>query len=148
MSDTVRKQNIDRLIARLQTITTANSYNTNLGATIEHWRLAPWQSDDLPACNVKDADCTITHDTMTKEMITLPVALEVTFSGTIADRNDLLQDVYTALGMEDLASGVMGGYALDLTPLGDTTESDEAAEIINKVTINIEIQYQATRWSF
>lgn len=52
-----RQQLFDAVIARFQTITKANGYETDIGKRVSVWRDvdgAPFAADELPAINVKD----------------------------------------------------------------------------------------------
>lgn len=46
MADSKRQKIVDAIIARMETILTANGYDTDLGTQVADWRLN-WQDDDL-----------------------------------------------------------------------------------------------------
>lgn len=54
--DSIRKQILDTLITRLETILIANGYKTNLGSNVFHWLDSQITQDQLPAITVEDAD--------------------------------------------------------------------------------------------
>ena len=53
MADTLRQKLVDKVVARMQTIRTANGYETNLGDNVEEW-LTHRQGDEGTALGVCD----------------------------------------------------------------------------------------------
>ena len=57
MADDVRQKIVDAVKSRLQTITTGNGYETNVGGNVKVWRdmsSSPFASGDLDALNIRD----------------------------------------------------------------------------------------------
>ena len=61
MADSKRQKIVDAVVARMQTILTANSYSTNIGANVHDWRVN-FQDDELPALSVCDLPATAADD--------------------------------------------------------------------------------------
>lgn len=53
MADSKRQKIIDRVIDRAKTILIASGYQTDLGKTVEDWRV-DWDEEELPALSVCD----------------------------------------------------------------------------------------------
>lgn len=54
MATSVRESIVASIITRLQTITTINGYETNLGSNVFDWKVIDVQESDLPCVTVKD----------------------------------------------------------------------------------------------
>lgn len=68
MPDSKRQKIVAKAIEMMQNISIANDYRTDLGTTVEDWRVN-WQEDDLPALSVCDtvAEETLVGDQPTAE---------------------------------------------------------------------------------
>lgn len=49
-----REAIMQSIMSALAQISTANGYNTNVGASVHEWRAVPFDPSDLPALNVRD----------------------------------------------------------------------------------------------
>lgn len=146
---TIRQQIIDRIIARLTTIHTTAGYNTDLGANVEHFRSMPWKVESLPACNVKDLQNKISPETTKLQSNELAIDLEISpAAGQVTNIYPIIQDIYTALALEDTKPKALGALADRITQLGEDPELDQAENIITRVTIHLEVEYTAARWTF
>lgn len=55
MADSVRSKIVAAVMARMQTITTGNGYQTDIGDNVNDWR-TQYQEDELPAVSVCDLE--------------------------------------------------------------------------------------------
>ena len=59
MAKSIRQSIVESIIARLQTITVANGYETNLGSNVFDWKLSAVQEGSLPCVALRDTNETI-----------------------------------------------------------------------------------------
>lgn len=53
MADSIRQKIVSQIVSKLSNITTANGYQTNIGANVADWQIN-WQENELPAVSVCD----------------------------------------------------------------------------------------------
>ena len=84
MPDTKRQKIISAIVARMETIRTANGYQTEIGAHVDDWR-TNWPTEQMPALSVCDTVEEVEfigqQPTASRQMRTLPVMLRVFVSG-------------------------------------------------------------------
>lgn len=87
------------LKTQLETITTANGYNTNLGASIYEWRGYPADTSDMPLAIMRDNEHKVENG-YHEHNHELSVDVEIIASGSsvVSEMRKMLADVYDALG--------------------------------------------------
>lgn len=115
MADSKRQQIVNAIKTRLQGITVANGYQTDLGNAVYEWRLTPYQSTELPCADVRDTTESVEA---TVEVHIHKTTMEVKVLGSTgslpADIRKRLADVVKAVGT-DLT---WGGLAEDTVAAG------------------------------
>lgn len=80
MPESKRQKIINLVIARMQTILISNGFATDLGETVEDWRVN-WDDDELPALSVCDTtseeEWFNNQPTATKQFNQMPVLLRI-----------------------------------------------------------------------
>jgi len=139
MSDSIREQIIQAVIARLAVITTANGFNTGIGATVERARkmLDP---DDLPACVVWPKSEAPARE-YGKGMLAMPIQIDgmalygsvnmsVVAEQMLADIIEAMQGIvwslaYTSGGTTEIEAGnAISGHTSTATALVQTVTLD------------------------
>jgi hypothetical protein len=115
MADSKRQQIVSAIKTRLQGITVANGYETDLGNAIYEWRLSAYQSTELPGADLRDTTETVGVTVGSHEhKMTAEVKVLGSTSSLPADIRKRLADVVKAAGT-DLT---WGGLAEDTAAAG------------------------------
>lgn len=152
MPDSKRQKIIDLAVALMQTIRTANGYQTELGENVEDWRVN-WDDDELPALSVCDTTAaeTLANNEPTASLQTnrsrLHFRIFVKSDTLAADLRAMIADVKKALktnlrwndGATDLAMWTLPVASGIIVP----TESFEIAG----AEVEIEISYLTNSFS-
>jgi hypothetical protein len=100
MATSVRESIVSSIITRLETILTANGYETNLGSNVFDWKVTDVQESELPCVIVKDTS----EDVETRggnHLHRLQIELEAKAPGV--DRSiprKIIADVQKAIGVD------------------------------------------------
>ncbi len=140
MASSVRQLIVDALIARLQTITTINGYETELGSNITEWRTEEWQESDLPGCDVRDPDeSTEVKGQHHYNTINFEIEAKVQ-SATAPDVvRDVIADINKAIGTDP----TFGGLAYNVTPVeNESIDFEKKDKSFGGVTMKLEISYR------
>ncbi len=139
MADSIRQQIMTALITRLQTITVANGYETNVGDNVNDWHVSNFQETELPAMDVRDAN----ESTEVRggfHQNTLSVEIETKVSGTTSATimRDIIADVVKAIGTDTS----FGGLVQNVLPVQNTTvELDQKDKRIASILQSFDIIY-------
>lgn len=147
MADTIREQIITAMISRFQGITKSAGYKSDLGNSVHHFRESDFEPAELPAINVFDNKNNIDHATLNRFNNVIDVELQVKVASggtTYGEACDIIEDVYRAIAVDD----TWGDLALDTQPISDEIEIHQADKIISGILINIQVQYEAVKWTF
>jgi hypothetical protein len=109
MPDTIRQQIVDRFESKLQGISIAAGYQTNVGANVHEWLAAPLMESNLPALIWRDLDEPIEEHTRfsSRHQRSLHMQVEIVGSGATSPREyrKLLADVEQAIKAGQLEDG-------------------------------------------
>jgi hypothetical protein len=148
MADTKRKQIVAAFNARMKTISIAKGYNTDLGSNIFAWRATGLAKTECPGMIHRDTENDRTErNSLSEQKNKLTIEMEIfpePGSDTIDDAYDLIQDVFTAIAVDDR----WGGLADDTNPGEDKVEIEQHERIIGKITLSIIIEYTSEKWTF
>lgn len=146
MPETKRQKLIDAVLARMQTIRTANGYETDLGSNVDDWRVN-WDSKELPALSVLDtvAEVAFLNDqpTAARQMCTLPVMLRIygKSDSRAADLRKMLADVVRAIGTDPYWTSEGVRLALWTRVTREGIVNDPESFEIGGAAVEIEIAY-------
>lgn len=138
MVDSIRQKIVDDFKTRMQTITTGNGYETNLGSNIFVWRTEDWQESELPGGDIRDGDedVEVVDDL---HIFTLDMELEVKVSGTVsrADIRKIIADVTVAVGVSKFSS-----YILTAIPVSnETPDFDKKDKLFGSIIMKFQVTY-------
>jgi hypothetical protein len=139
MADSKRQQIMTALITRLQTITVANGYETDIGANVNEWHVTNFEEAELPAVDVRDTTESVevrggNHD------YTLSIQIETKVSGTTAaaKMRDVIGDVIKAIGTDPS----LGSLAQNVRPVqNEIAEIDQKDKRIASILQVFELRY-------
>lgn len=150
MADSKRQRIVDAVVARMQTILIANGYATDIGSTVEDWRVN-WQDDELPAISICDLTAEAANTNEANPRYTLwqmPLQIRVyAKKGTdAANIREMLKDVQRAIRQDDrwLVSGI--GLAMNTLPLRDGfIIPDDSFEVVGGI-VEVEVQFKTNKF--
>ncbi len=150
MADSIRQQIFDALMARLQTISVANGYETTLGANVDERRTTPWQETELPGLNVSEGDEEVTAQGEV-HIFSLDINIEVTVTGTASQDQvrKTIADVTQAVGKPPApASDVKFSALIDrVVPVSiGALDFEQKDRKFGSVKLNFNIIYST--WAF
>lgn len=144
MADTIREQIITAMMERFRGISKLSGYNTDLGASIYHFRAANFEAEELQSLNIIDAHDDIVHDTLDQWEHNLDIELEIKAAPTtLTGVYELLEDVYEAIAKDD----TWGGLAFDTQPSYNEIDIEHAANRLADVKVRIRVKYSAAKWA-
>lgn len=147
MTDTLRQQIVDAIIARLQTINTANGYATDIGERVEDWprrfeeaELAELTSGAaLGVCDLTaESDRAEREARLTLHQLPVQIRIFATTDTPARTLRAMLGDVIQCVGQDD----TWGGLALDSRPVRDGFIIPSEAMEIAGAAVEIEVSYQ------
>lgn len=146
MADSKQQRIIAAIVARMQTILTANGYATNIGERVEDSRTNWDEVDDLPAISVFDGTTAAAEapDTRSKTIHIMPVMIKVFLkSGATpaATARTMLQDVYAAINTDDRWTVSNVGLAMITREKSHGVERAEGTYEITGAVVEIEVMY-------
>lgn len=102
MSDTIRQQIVDAIIGALETISTDNGFQTDVGQNVHEWFSTSFIPDeDLPALILRDLDEPINEGTVdsSRHLSSLHIQIEIIAAGNTSPRiyRAILGDVNRAI---------------------------------------------------
>ena len=145
----VKRQTIlNNLKTRLQTITVANGYYSNLGSNIKLFSSLPLQEDELPACVIFDKVNQIDGEGINGSSNVwnhiLNVTLQIVCGGNTIDTTarQIIADVYKALSTDLTLSST----CIDINAVSDTLEIEHDSKLVAGATIEILIKYRTNKF--
>lgn len=147
MAETIREQIIAAIITRFEGILKEGGYKSDLGANIHHFRNSDFEPAELPALNIIDSKNTIGPATTSQFDNVIDIELQIKVASgetTYGDAYAIIEDVYKAIAVDD----TWGYLALDTLPVSDEIETKQAGKVISGIAITIQVQYQASKWTF
>jgi len=145
MTDPTRQSIIEALETRLKTILTTGGYKFSLGSNVFDWIDRDLGADtELPCVIYRDRENSIEPFTTLQYSNKVKVELEIKAEDTPENLRFMIEDVYKAIGTDD----TWGGLALDTQPISDELDFSHADKKVGTARIQIEIEYEKTKWSF
>lgn len=99
MATPIRQTLVDNIKTQLQTITTGNGYETNLGSNIFEWRETPIQQSELPGIIFRHIN-NQRSITFAKDVCVLRLEIEIYTQGLPAIMQKAIADVIKCIGVE------------------------------------------------
>lgn len=133
--------------SRFRGIRVAAGYSSDLGENVHHLRESNFEAGELPALNIIDRANGVEHFSLSQFVNTLDIDLEVKVSSastTFRAAYGIMGDVYMAIAEDD----TWGGLAIDTRPVSDEIDVHHAGRVVAGVTIRIQVQYEAEKWTF
>lgn len=116
MADSKRQQIMNAIKTRLQSISVANGYETDLGNCIYEWKLSVYQSTELPGADLRDTTETVVNTIeLHQHDMTVDVKILGNTTSLAADIRKRLADVVKAV-KTDLT---WGGLAENTVIIGE-----------------------------
>jgi hypothetical protein len=138
MAKSIRQSIIESVIARLQTITTVNGYETNLGSNVFDWKVIDVEQSALPCVIVKDTTETITTRGGNHNCV-LSIELEAKSFGSDKEvvRN-IIADMIKAIGVDPNFDAKVYGT----TPVeNETLDFEHHDKLYSTISMNFEVKY-------
>lgn len=146
MADSKRQKIVDAIVARMETITTANGYTTNIGANVHDWRVN-FQDDELPAVSVCDliADAAQVSGRAdpreTVHLMSVQIRIYAAKGDDPANIRNMLKDVMRAIRQDDRWTVSNVGLAMLTRPVRDGFIIPEDSFEVVGGTVEIEVQF-------
>lgn len=144
MPDTIRKQIMDAALNRLQGISVANGYRTNLGAGVGLWPAAEVTATGLPRAILFDASLSTTAE-ISRHLHELTVRLFIAAAPAtpLDEVRNLTDDVHKALGVDIQ----WGGLAITTAPPSSSVDMEDEETRIITMDMTFTITYRTTEWT-
>ena len=145
MPDTQAQQIMDALGARLATITVANGYRTNIGASVHEDPMDSVTTSSLPVILYRDVDAS-TEAELSQHRHTLNVEIGVTLGGTapLPLVRKVRDDIAKAIGENQS----LGGLCISIAPPSFSWEIyQDGDEIVTGVMFKTQISYRTMEWT-
>lgn len=151
MDDSVRETLMQLVKARMQTITTTNNYETNIGSHAFLWKASDWSDDELDGVNIRDHQDDANDETpLPREHHILTVDLEAAIANgtdTIKTVRKAIADIYTAIGTDIRWTSSGTRYAFDTRRVKDQIMLAQQKEKTYGVgVVTIAIHYRTSRF--
>ncbi len=148
MPDSLRQQIINAVDARLKTITTANSYETDLGRNVFEHRTTALGDSELPGINFRDVGCDVSQEDVAIGQhgyeLTMEAEIVVKAGATSAIQiRKMIADVIKAIGVDPR----WGNLAVRTTPLSDGLKFDQSEKIIAGALLTYSIIFRTTKFN-
>lgn len=127
MAAPLRQQILDAVVTRLNTITTSNGYNLQIGAKVYDWRMNPIAPAGLPAIEVRDKAVTTeltTLDGAASHRLALEIVVLAAGKTAPAVVRQGLQDIHTALHTDRTFGGLVDSFTPDGTDIDVQSDED------------------------
>jgi hypothetical protein len=142
-----RQQLVNKVKERFAAITTANGYQTNIGAQLTEWHLSPKEPAQLPGLDVRDE----TEETVVEnknsgvyerklQITAIAELLETTETATQARKAEA--DIIRAVGVDQ----TWGGLARRTLPETADVTVDDKGQRIGAVRVVFQIEYSRKPW--
>jgi len=137
-----RETIIAALLVQLGQISTANGYDTNIGANVKSSYEYDIDDDELPLVNVFEDGASVPQSFGPEWLISCPLRVDVIAIGTIAYARQCLNDVLKAIGRDK----TIGGYCEDTEPGDFEMFHEESGKTYVAVTVGITLKYMTDEW--
>jgi predicted enzyme related to lactoylglutathione lyase len=144
-----RQQLISAVKTRFLTITTANSYTSNVGQKVFEWQTTPADPSMLPCILFHDATETNLGADTGKTSDRRTFGLEITASLLLAEADQTATKARVAIGDVIKAIGtdqMWGGLARRTEPVSDELMLDSEGARISGVKMQFVIEYSRKTW--
>jgi hypothetical protein len=144
MADSIEQKIITAIVARMQTILTANGFQTNIGAKVRDWE-TNWQQEDLPAISVFTGRTQPQESDPSKRSImrimSVTIAVNLERATTAANARIAIADIYQAIraGNTEANRYLFEKWPVSTTPPGLAMWSREAGHQIQVPADSLEI---------
>jgi len=147
MADSIRKQIVAAVITQLETITTVNGYNTDVGNSVYEWREYPVDESETPCLIVADTECETVDEggDIHDHRLTIEIGIEVSGSSSAGDMRNVLADLNKAVGV-----GVEENWsnlAYNTEPVGDSTDMEHKERIFSDTIFQLVICFRTPAWN-
>lgn len=147
MADSRRQDILDAILARFRLILATSGYETNLGKNVHVWRdtaQIPFQPEELPALNLRDASNAIEQHLNNKHEHSLTLTCQgfVASSAVAADVRKCLADLYKAIGVDRKWSTL----AFDTLPVGDEFTVQQNGTAIAGFVLTFTVKFRTTSY--
>ena len=131
--------------ARLEGVTKANGYRTNLGEWLRTWSADAPNWDELPVLRVSDPSAEVAQALYggLQHTVTIPVELLLPGGANPSDLRDCAADLLSAVGADPLWSGLATGSAVTAVALAP----GERDRVSAGVTVSLTVTYETAPWS-
>jgi hypothetical protein len=141
MADSKRQQVVDAINTQLQTILTANSYETDAGGNVYEWRdtdRSPFEADEVAdgAINFRDTDDPIAV-TVGQDEHNLLIEIDAYANTTSAIRK-LAADILTAMAEDK----TFGGLCEDTSELAQDMSVEHGEKRVFKAALRFKVEYR------
>ncbi len=144
-----KEQIVQAVKTRLETITTANGYHTNLGSNIYEWKQNPHNETDVLAAVIRDTDCEEVNilDQSSSGIHTKILSMEIEIIAASSTVPAVLRqaeaDVNKAIGTDT----TFGGLAIDTTPVNSIPlYPNQNEKRIAGLQRTVEIHFRTVAW--
>lgn len=145
MATPIRQTLINNIKTQLQTITVANSYETNLGSNVFEWRESPLQQSELPAIILRDPSNQLVK-TFGKHESVLRLELEIYTQGTPATMRKAIADVIKCIGVEGKKDNPFTVAEVIKFAGDEEIETEHTEHKFAGVKMTFEIEYITDPW--
>jgi hypothetical protein len=155
MADSRRQDLMDAILARFRLITVGGGYETNLGANVHVWRdtaQIPFQPEELPALNLRDASNAIEQQLTNKHEHSLTILCQgfVASSAVATDVRKCMADLYKAIGVDrkwpSTPGDVATRLAVDTLPVGDEFTVQQNGIAIAGFVLTFVVKFRTTSY--
>lgn len=142
MADTIHKQIIDQLKAKVQLAKVVNGYQTNIGDNVYHQSPAPVTDGELPVCNILDRNVQFDPGALSathQHACRMETDIEIYTAGDTA-----VSDLYAAIGDVIKALGAdrqLGGNATNIRLSEYTLQTDYTDQAVASAVLNFTIEF-------
>jgi len=132
---------VTAVIARLETILTANGYETDAGTNVFEWRDAPLAETELPAVVVRDTDDAAeltageTNHEFTIELDIFAIGTATLDAAEVSRK--VVADVVKAMGVDF----TFGGLTHNMIHLGESAIVDQESRKLLAITVEFALYY-------
>ena len=146
MATPIRQTLVDNINTQLQTITTGNGYETNLGSNVFEWRETPLQQSELPGIIFRDPS-NQQSKTFGKHESTLRLEIEVYTQGLPAIMRKAIADVIKCIGVEGLKANPFTVAEVVKFSGDEEIDASHTEHRFSGVKMTFEIEYLTDPWN-
>ncbi len=138
MATSIRQSIIDSIITRLQTITIANQYETDLGNNVFEWRETDIELLDLPCVVLRDpSESVVARGGNHHYSLEIELEAKSLASDTALVRN-IIADITKAIGVDPNFDSLV----YQTTPVeNETLEIEHKGKLFSSITMKFEVNY-------